>query len=65
MIILDMPMPKKCAECPMWDNGCKIIHSYGTRYDEKRLRKCPIVGEIVPTESLRERRKYDRNNCNN
>lgn len=55
MIVLDIPMPKNCHDCPCWDYEeceCQIVQEeehYPAEVSitsEYRLTKCPIVGEV-------------------
>ena len=53
MLIIDMPMPKYCADCPMIalsDRGMICLCTEALLeidYDKKRPSWCPIKGELV------------------
>ena len=70
MLILDMPMPRACDDCPMLDESgdypmCRITqetrgYTFNTR--EKRMDRCPIKGEVV---RCKDCRFYDKEDwCN-
>ena len=47
MLIIDMPMPKNCKECPAkeWGGACAITKQF--EMCEGRPSWCPIKGELV------------------
>ena len=52
MLIVDMPMPRGCAECPLktFGGACRIpVFGNGVNYKpfEERPDWCPIKGELV------------------
>lgn len=55
MLILDMPMPRACDDCPMLDESgdypmCRITQEtrgYSFNVREKRMDRCPIKGGII------------------
>lgn len=52
MLIIDMPMPRGCAECPLktFGGACSIpVFGNGVNYKpfEERPDWCPIKGELV------------------
>ena len=71
MLIIDMPMPKYCADCPMIalsDRGMICLCTEALLeidYDKKRPSWCPIKG-VLPDEhgDLIDRDKLKRAFCN-
>ena len=50
MLIVDMPMPKNCGECPllyMEIVKCTVNGNDCTEYGAERPSWCPIKGELV------------------
>jgi hypothetical protein len=62
MLILDMPMPRACDDCPMLDESgdypmCRITQEtrgYNFNICEKRMDRCPIKGEIIQCKDCKE-----------
>lgn len=48
MLIVDMPMPKNCGECPFVTpySRCVFIGNYAID-ENRRAENCPIKGELV------------------
>ena len=69
MLILDMPMPRACDDCPMLDESgdypmCRITQEtrgYSFNVREKRMDRCPIKGELT---RCGECRYYDEKDHN-
>ena len=67
MLILDMPMPRACDDCPMLDDSgdyplCRITqetrgYNFNTR--GKRMDRCPIKGELTRCGECKHRPKYN------
>ena len=68
MLILDMPMPRACDDCPMLDESgdypmCRIseeTRGYNFNTREKRMDICPIKGELVQCKGCK---KQGTDNC--
>lgn len=67
MLILDMPIPRACDDCPMLDESgdypmCRIseeTRGYNFNTREKRMDRCPIKGEII---QCKDCKFWDRTN---
>lgn len=62
MLIIDMPMPKCCWECPCCDGEYGICESAGRDLEDPNERPswCPIKGEIVPCDECVHRDPEDK-----
>ena len=54
MLIVDIPMPKKCAECPLLIMGvCMLLEDVIKCKTIEKTEKCPIKGELVRCKDCR------------
>lgn len=60
MLIIDMPMPECCAECPFVTPYSRCVFLGGYAIDEnKRADCCPIKGEIADEHSDQTQIKFE------